>query len=151
MKKRGKRHFRVSPYLFQLIIFGIVGILLCSVLTIFFLFAQSDCSLYDFLTENLLSVGIVLCPLLVFFAVCINNSYEYFGYVEITDSNLICYAPFRKPLVFQYAYCHRINRLPINQSFVRIQFSEEIFNALLKKLPNDLYKRLYRSKTTEIN
>lgn len=181
MKNGGKQQYLISPYLCQLTILGMCGILLCTALIIFFLYDQGQYSVVEFLRERWLSLVLPLGSPVVYFLVCINNAYEYFGYVLITDSELICYAPFRKPLVYKYSeiqeigidyvwlsvskqfwiyvgidkmpnkYCHRINRLPINQSFVRVQFSENVFNALLKRLPHDLQKKLYRSKTMEVS
>lgn len=173
-RKGRKRCYFISPYLFQLTILGTCGILLCTGLTIYFLY---DPSLYSF--EEFLNVSWpLLIPLLCYLLVCIINAYEYFGIVIFSGSELTCYAPFKKTLVFQYSaiqevgidyvwlsvnkqfwiyvgndkishkYCHRINRLPINQDFVRFQFSEDVFNALLERLPHNLQKELYKSRTT---
>lgn len=180
MKKRRKQFFRVSPYLYQLVILGTCGILLCTALTAFFLYTQSHCSILDFLVERGVLLLLPLCPLVVFLTVCIINSCEYFGKVLIDESRIVCYAPFRKALIFKYSeireigidyawltvnkqywiyigsakipnnYCHKINRLPINQNYLRIQFSEDVFSALLQHLPVDLKKALYRSKTLEV-
>lgn len=181
MKNGRKQTYHISTYLYQLTILGMCGILLCTALIVFFLYDCKQQTIFEYLKDNWLSLLLPLVPLIVYVLVCLNNVYEYFGYVEITDSNLICYAPFSKPLVFNYSditdigidyvwlsvhkqfwiyvgikkvpdeYCHRINRLPINHSYVRIQFSEEVFAALLNKLPDKLRKRLQRSKTTDIN
>ncbi len=181
MKKKRNQRFAVSPYLFQLIILGMCGVLLCTGLTIYFLHTQSYCSVQDFLSKDWPSVIVVLCPLLVFLTVCICNSYEFFGKILIDDSQVICYAPFRKSLFFEYSeireigvdyawlsvnkqywiylssekidkkYWHKINRMPINQIHLRIQFSENVYNTLLQHLPNDLKKSLCRSKTEDVS
>lgn len=181
MKNGRKRRYLISPYLCQLTIFGMCGILLCTTLIVFFMYDQSQYSIVAFLRESWSSLVLPLGSLGVYLLVCIYNAYEYFGYILINDCELICYAPFRKPLSYKYSeiqeigidyvwlsvskqfwiyigtdkmpnkYCHRINRLPINQSYVRVQFSEDIFDDLLKQLPHNLQKRLYRSKTSEVS
>lgn len=181
MEKSRKQIYLISPYLCHLMIIGLAGMLLCVVLIVSFLYVQAPLGIVVFLREHWLSLMLSLGLLSVYLVVCIYNAYEYFGYIQITDSELICSAPFRKPLVYKYSeiqeigidyvwlsvskqywiycgidripyeYCHKINRLPINQSYIRIQFSEKVFAALLSKLPFDLQKRLFRSKTAEVH
>lgn len=179
-KRNKRRLYLICPYLFQLTLFGTCGILVCTTLIICFLFDPSLCSFVEFLGEKWLSLVLPLGCLAIYLLVCVNNAYEYFGFVIISDSELTCCAPFKKPLIYKYSniqeigidyawlsvnkqfwiyfgndkiphkYCHRINRLPINQSFARIQFSEDVFDALLERLPHDLQRKLYRSKTGDI-
>lgn len=181
MKKGRKQNYFISPYLCQLTILGMCGLLLCTVLIAFFLYEPSHYCIAEYIMESWRSLLLPLGSFVAYLLVCINNSYEYFGHILIADSEIICYAPFRKPLHYKYSeiqeigidyvwlsinkqfwiyvgidkiankYCHRINRLPINQSFLRIQFSEDVYNALLDQLPSDLKKKLYRSKTSEVS
>ena len=180
MSKKGTPCFAVYPYLHQLIIFAMCAILLCTALCIYFLYTPGYSSAEEFLSEAWFSVVIVLCPLFIFFAVCIYNSYEYLGKILIDDSQIICYAPFKKTLFFKYSeirdigfdyawlsgnrqywiyLCiekipskcwHRINRLPIGQKYLRFQFSEDVFHSLLAHLPDNLMKSLSRSKPKDI-
>ena len=181
MRKKGKTTFAVYPHLHDLIIFAMCGVILCTALCIYFLYESGSDSVDVLFIENWPSLIIVLCPAAVFFAVCIHNGYEYLGKIYIDDSQIICRAPLKKPLYFKYSeireigcdyawlsgerqywiylcidklpnkYIHKINRMPIGQNQLRIQFSEDVFHTLLAHLPNDLMKSLYRSRPSNVS
>ena len=181
MKRKQKSWHLISPYVLLLTLFGLGGLLLCACLTVSFLYEQCQYNLMSLLSEYWLVLVMLLSILVVYLLICFHKAYEYWGYITIDDSKLICHAPFRKPLAYWYSeiqeigidygwlsvnkqfwiylgterfpiqYCHRIHHLPISSSFVRIQFSEPVFNALLEQLPRELQKKLRRSKTADVS
>lgn len=161
-------YFFLSPYLFSLTCFGLIGILALAAISCYFICATGS---------DLRSIIFVMLPVIVYLAVGVRNAHEFWGIVCVTDQKLIVMAPFRKPISFPYEdiadigidygtlivrdqfwiyigkstvppqYCHRINRLPVNGEYIRIQYSSRVFSALRNKLPNRMKKRLENSQT----
>ena len=164
-----KRYFLLSPYLFSLIFFGLIGVLALSILSCYFIYETGS---------DLRSIFLVILPVTVYLVVGVINAHEFWGIVCITDQKLTVMAPFRAPIIFLYAdivdigidyghlsvhdqfwiyigkstvpaqYCHKINRLPINNEFIRVQYSPQVFSTLCKKLPKSTKKRLENSQTS---
>jgi len=165
---RTNRYFLLSPYLFFLTCFGSIGIVLCTCLSCSFILGTGS---------NPVSLLLPALPVIVFLTVGICNAHEFWGIVRISDCELTVIAPFRKPIVFLYEdivdigidygtlmvrdqfwiyigkstvpaqFCHRINRLPVNFEYIRIQYSPRTFSALREKLPKNTKKRLENSQT----
>lgn len=165
---RKKQCFLLSPYLFSLTCFGLVGVVLCTCLSCYFILETGS---------NPVSLLLPALPVIVFLTVGICNAHEFWGIVRIADCELTVMAPFRKPFSFLYEdiadigidygslivrdqfwiyigkstvptqYCHRINRLPVNSEYIRIQYSPKVFSILCQKLPKNAKKRLENSQT----
>lgn len=165
---RKNQIFLLSPYLFSLTCFGLVGIVLCTCLSCYFIL-ETD--------SNPVSLLLPALPVIVYLAVGIYNAHEFWGIVRITDCELTVMAPFRKPITFLYEdivdigidygtlivrdqfwiyigkstvptqFCHKINRIPVNSEYIRIQYSPKTLSALCEKLPKNAKKRLENSQT----
>ena len=88
-----KRYFFLSPYLFSLTCFGVIGVLVLAFLSCYFIHETGS---------DLRSIMLVILPVIVYLIVGIRNAYEYWGIVCITHRGLTVLAPFRKPLQFLY-------------------------------------------------
>lgn len=102
------------------------------------------------------------------------HAYEYFGVIIVKNSSIALLAPLRKTIEITYSeirdlgidygvlsttkqfwiflsketlsskYLHQITRCPISSNCIRIQYSKNIYNALLEVLPCNLKKSLCR-------
>lgn len=163
MNKRKK--FLVSSYLYSLSVLGFVGLILCIFLTVYFLAISCNEHISVFFKSYSVVFIFLGCLVAVYLLVCAKNAYEFWGAVEVTEEELILSAPLKRSLRFRYAdivdigmdygwvtvnrqywiyvgkkqiphtYCHRINRLPINQEFIRFQFSEDVFWQSIRVYP----------------
>lgn len=127
--------------------------------------------------ENWLSFVVISLPFFVYWIVIFLNAYEFLGYLRICDTEIAFCAPFRKTYRLDYEaikdigidygcltvnrqfwiyfgkkripsqYVHRINRLPMNQDFMRIQYTPNVLNALCNSLSCQLSKQLQNSKS----
>ena len=117
--------------------------------------------------------GILINLILLF---CLG--YEVFGTMRIEDDGLLFRAPFRKRVKMAYSnikymgidygllsltkqfwiyfgseplpmkYRHRINKMKMNEKIMRIQYNQDVFDALVAQMPHDLSKRLGKCYST---
>ena len=179
--KKIRKFYFINPYLFSLLSFSIILVVLVTSYVISICFDVEPGNFMGFLEDQWDILLCILAGPVAIFIVCIVKSYEFWGYVSITETGVTCYAPFKKKLIFDYSeindigidYCwlsvnkqffiylskqkidskywHKINTLPISQNALRIQFTKDVFDSLLEQLPDKLRKTLYRSKTNELD
>ena len=119
----------------------------------------------------------VICPVIMWITYIVDG-YQFLGTWRITEEALVFYAPLRKPRVFRYEeivdmgidfgylsldrqfwiyfgreklprkYANRINRLPMSKKYMRVQYSEKVFNALLQNVPSHMRKRVEGMRST---
>lgn len=118
----------------------------------------------------------VLALSLILVAIFLYNGYEYWGTIEIYNDRIAFRAPLQKQIVFLHSdlkdigidygtisgvkqfwiyfskekicgqYAHNILRLPYSKSTMRVQYRNDLYNALLKSFSCiDLRKKLSRS------
>ena len=118
--------------------------------------------------------GLILINLILLFCL----GYEVFGIMRIEDDGLLFRAPFRKRVKMAYSdikymgidygllsltkqfwiyfgseplpmkYRHRINKMKMNGKIMRIQYNQDVFDALVAQMPRDLSKRLGKCYST---
>ena len=118
--------------------------------------------------------GAILFNLILLFCL----GYEVFGTMRIEDDGLLFRAPFRKMVKMKYSdikymgidygllsltkqfwiyfgseplpmkYYHRITKMKMNRKIMRIQYNQDVFDALVAQMPHDLSKRLRKCYST---
>ncbi len=173
-RKPSNRVYLVWPYLFALICFGFFGMLLCVGMPLGDLLcavASGQLTKNDVQITLVASI-----PFLLYLGVCIGKGYEFLGYIKVSDTCVACCAPLRKAITIPFSevqdigvdyaivsgqyvywlyisrqripaqYCHKINTLPINSTYIRFILTENVYSVLSGVLPGDLRKRLSVSK-----
>ena len=140
-RKHRKQCYLVYPYLFHLVLLGLLGVLFCSSMTVFFLYDQNAYnSFMEYLSKRWLLIVVVLLPSIVYLAVCFINAYEFWGVITFGDSELRCNALFKKPLTYKYAAIQ-----DIGVGYVWLSIGKVFFIYLCnERITNKSYQQIYR-------
>ena len=98
------QRYRISPYLFSLSVFGLICMIVCCCLFVYFVFwPLREQNLYDTVCEYLPCILFMFSILGLYFAGCILESYCLWGTYQLSKSEIILRAPLRKSIRLAYA------------------------------------------------
>lgn len=97
------KKYIVSPYLFSLSMIGMMGMIVCFVLTLFFVAEPFDSENVETGLKTLLPcVLLMLCTLVLYCSGCIADGFSFWGTYQFTQSAVILRAPLRKKICIAY-------------------------------------------------